>query len=159
MSNAEREKARLRERHEARVRAWNEYDLGALGEIYDANCLIFDAIAPPKSHTLSDFLTHLTPLLQSNNGFQLRTFDQVLRIDEKGDSKIGWITSRYEVEVRYTDGIYRRCGRWTEIYERQLENWKLTHLHSSDDSANALTRRGSVVDRARRARSLAGRGV
>ena len=159
MSNVENERSRLRERHEAHVRAWNEYDLGALGKIYDADCLIFDAIASPESHSLRDLLTHLTPLLQSNNGFVLRTFDQVLRFDDSGDNRIGWITSRYEVEIRHAEGIYRRCGRWTEIYERQADGWKLTHLHSSDDSAGTQTRKGSVVDRARRARSLAGPAV
>ena len=159
MSIADKERVSLRERHDAHVKAWNEYDLGALGEIYDADCLIFDAIAPPESHSLSDLLTHLTPLLQSNNGFVLRTFDQVLRFDDSGDNSMGWITSRYEVEVRHADGIYRRCGRWTEIYERQADGWRLTHLHSSDDSAGTQTRRGSVVDRARRVRSLAGRAV
>lgn len=132
--NAEgQEKARLLERHMAHVKAWNEFDLGALGEIYDPKCLIFDSIPPPVFDDLNDFLSRLTPLRQSYNGFDLRTFDQVVRVDERRDDRIGWITSRYELEARVDEAVHRRCGRWTEIYEKRGDNWMLVHLHSSDD--------------------------
>jgi hypothetical protein len=132
----DREIARLRDRHNAHVKAWNEFDLGALGEIYDPNCLIFDTIPPPYFKNLNEFLTYLTPVLQSYTKFELRTFDHIVRVDERRDDRIGWITSRYEVCARRGEGVHRRCGRWTEIYEKRDDAGKLIHLHSSDDPEN-----------------------
>jgi ketosteroid isomerase-like protein len=128
-----KESTRLRERHDAHVEAWNAFDLGALGEIYDPDCMIFDTIPPPAFGNLKEFLAHLAPLLQSYNGFELRTFDHVVRVDERRDDRIGWVTSRYEVTVRRGEAVHRRRGRWTEIYEKRDKDWKLVHLHSSDD--------------------------
>lgn len=127
------ESARLLELHQTHVKAWNEFDLGALGEIYDPGCYIFDTIPPPVFRDLSEFLEHATPALQSFNAFKLRTFDQVVRVDERRDDRIGWIASRYEIEARRGEGVHRRTGRWTEIYEKREDDWKLVHLHSSDD--------------------------
>ncbi|UCC72494.1 MAG: nuclear transport factor 2 family protein [Gemmatimonadota bacterium] len=133
MSKEGTESARLLELHEAHVRAWNEFDLGALGAIYDPGCYIFDTIPPPVFRSLNDFLQHVTPALQSFNAFTLRTFDHLVRVDERRDDRIGWIASRYEIEARRGEGVHRRCGRWTEIYEKRGNEWKLVHLHSSDD--------------------------
>ena len=133
MSVQSSESARLLELHQAHVRAWNEFDLGALGEIYDPQCYIFNTIAPPVCGDLRGFLEHVTPALQSFNAFKLRTFDQVVRVDERRDDRIGWIASRYEMEARRGEGVHRRTGRWTEIYEKRDDGWKLIHLHSSDD--------------------------
>jgi ketosteroid isomerase-like protein len=124
---------RLLELHQAHVKAWNEFDLGALGEIYDPGCHIFDTIPPPVFRDLREFLEHVTPALQSFTAFELRTFDQVVRVDERRDDRIGWIASRYEMEARRGEGVNRRTGRWTEIYEKRDGEWKLIHLHSSDD--------------------------
>jgi ketosteroid isomerase-like protein len=124
---------RLLELHQAHVKAWNEFDLGALGEIYDPQCYIFDTIPPPVFKDLGDFLHHVTPALQAFHSFKLRTFDQVVRVDERRDDRIGWIASRYEMEARRAEGVHRRSGRWTEIYEKRQDAWKLIHLHSSDD--------------------------
>jgi ketosteroid isomerase-like protein len=134
MITDEREIERLLEQHRAHVKAWNQFDLGALGEIYEPDCLIFDTISPPVFRNLKEFLQHLTPVLQSYTGFSLTTFDQVVRVDERREDRIGWITSRYEVEVRRGEGVHRRHGRWTEIYEKRDDDWKLVHLHSSDDA-------------------------
>jgi ketosteroid isomerase-like protein len=135
MNNEGIEAARLLERHAAHVRAWNEFDLGALGEIYDPDCHIFDTVPPPVFHGLKEFLEHVAPALQSFNTFSLRTFDLVVRVDERSDDRIGWVASRYEIEARRNEGVHRRCGRWTEIYEKRERDWKLVHLHSSDDPA------------------------
>ncbi|KPK65245.1 MAG: hypothetical protein AMS21_05200 [Gemmatimonas sp. SG8_38_2] len=135
MSSADLERARLLERHESHVKAWNDFDLGALGQIYDPGCHIFDTIPPPAFQSLKDFLEHLTPRLQAFTSFSLRTFDHMVRINEQPVSSVGWILSRYEVEARRGAGVHRRNGRWTEIYERQGDDWKLVHLHSSDDPA------------------------
>jgi ketosteroid isomerase-like protein len=135
MSNDDREIGRLLERHGAHVKAWNDFDLGALGEIYDADCLIFDTVPPPSFRSLGEFLEHLTPVLQSYTRFELRTSDQIARVDERRDDRIGWIASRYEIEARRGEGVHRRCGRWTEIYEKREDVWKLIHFHSSDDPA------------------------
>ncbi len=121
------------ELHQAHVKAWNEFDLGALGEIYDPECYIFDTIPPPVFRNLGEFLEHVTPALQSFNAFILRTFDQFVRVDERRDDRIGWIASRYEIEARRGEGVHRRCGRWTEIYEKRDDEWRLIHLHSSDN--------------------------
>jgi ketosteroid isomerase-like protein len=129
------EQLRLLGRHEAHVKAWNEFDLGALGEMYDPECLIFDSIPPPIFKNLQDFLEHLTPVLQAYDAFKLHTFDRSVRVDERRDDRIGWVTSRYELEVRRADGVHRRRGRWTEIYEKRVDTWKLIHFHSSDDPA------------------------
>lgn len=137
MSPDSREIGRLLERHGAHVKAWNDFDLGALGEIYDADCLIFDTVPPPAFHSLREFLEHLTPVLQSYTRFELQTFDQIVRVDERRDDRIGWIASRYELEARRGEGVHRRCGRWTEIYEKREDSWKLIHFHSSDDPAPA----------------------
>jgi ketosteroid isomerase-like protein len=133
MSKKGTETTRLLELHEAHVKAWNEFDLGALGAIYDPECYIFDTIPPPVFRNLAQFLEHMTPLLQSFNAFKLRTYDQVVRVDERRDDRIGWIASRYEIEARRGEGVHRRCGRWTEIYEKRDDGWRLVHLHSSDD--------------------------
>ena len=133
--NEDRERTRLQERHEAHVKAWNDFDLSALGEIYDSECLIFDTIPPPKFCNLNEFLAHVTPVRQSYSSFSLRTFDHIVRVDERRDDRIGWIASRYELEVRRADAVLRRWGRWTEIYEKRGKDWKLIHLHSSDDPA------------------------
>ncbi|NIR46392.1 MAG: nuclear transport factor 2 family protein [Gemmatimonadetes bacterium] len=133
MKMTDNEQARLLDRHEAHVRAWNDFDLGALGEIYDSSCLIFDSIPPPVFKNLQDFLEHVTPVLQTYNAFKLRTYDHNIRVDERRDDRIGWITSRYDVEVRRGNGVHRKSGRWTEIYEKRVDTWKLIHLHSSDD--------------------------
>jgi ketosteroid isomerase-like protein len=133
MSEESTESARLLELHQAHVKAWNEFDLGALGEIYDPECYIFDTIPPPVFRNLGEFLEHVTPALQSFNAFKLSTFDQVVRVDERRDDRIGWIASRYEIEARRGEGVHRRCGRWTEIYEKRDDEWRLIHLHSSDN--------------------------
>ncbi|HSG82540.1 MAG TPA: nuclear transport factor 2 family protein [Gemmatimonadota bacterium] len=133
MSTEDRERTRLKERHDAHVEAWNAFDLGALGEIYDPDCMIFDTIPPPAFKNLNEFLEQLAPLLQSYTGFELRTFDLLVRVDERRDDRIGWVTSRYEVMVRRGEAVHRRSGRWTEIYEKRDADWKLVHLHSSDD--------------------------
>jgi ketosteroid isomerase-like protein len=135
MSTYDSERERLLERHQTHVTAWNEYDLGALGEIYDPDCFIFDTIPPPVSRSLNEFLEHVAPVLQSYAGFTLRTFDHLVRVDERRDDRIGWIASRYEMEARRGEGVHRRTGRWTEIYEKRGNDWKLVHLHSSDDPA------------------------
>ncbi|UCF19470.1 MAG: nuclear transport factor 2 family protein [Gemmatimonadota bacterium] len=127
------EKERLLERHHEHVRAWSEFDLGALGDIYNEDCFIFDTIPPPAFRSLRDFLQHLTPLRRTYSQFKLRTFDQMVRVDERSEDRIGWIASRYEIEVRRREGVHRRTGRWTEIYEKRGDDWKLVHLHSSDD--------------------------
>jgi ketosteroid isomerase-like protein len=125
--------AQLLQLHEAHLRAWNEHDLGALGELYDSDCLIYDTIPPPRFHGLGEFMDHLLPVLQSYSGFRLRTFDRVIRSEEREDGGIGWIASRYEVEARRHEGVHRRSGRWTEVYEKKGQEWKLVHFHSSDD--------------------------
>jgi ketosteroid isomerase-like protein len=137
MSQDDRESARLLERHESHVRAWNEFDLGALGEIYEPDCYIFDTIAPPVFRSLQEFLEHVAPVLHSYTAFKLRTFEHVVRVDERRDDRIGWVASRYEIEVSRAEGEHRRCGRWTEIYEKRDDDWKLIHLHSSDDPPEA----------------------
>ncbi len=137
MSTDDLERARLLERHESHVKAWNNFDLGALGEIYDPDCHIFDTIPPPVFQSLRDFLEHLTPKLQPFSRFKLRTFDRVIRVHDGQSSRMAWVTSRYEVEARRGAGVHRRCGRWTEIYEKQGDEWKLVHLHSSDDPSEA----------------------
>jgi ketosteroid isomerase-like protein len=135
MSADEREKARLLELHETHVRAWNEFDLGALGQIYDPECYIFDTIPPPVFRNLKEFLEHVTPVFQLYSEFNLRTFDKVVRVDERRDDRIGWVASRYELEARRGAGVYRHTGRWTEIYDKRGGFWKLVHLHSSQDPA------------------------
>ncbi len=137
----EKQAKQLVERHKAHVKAWNDFDLGALGKIYDSNCFIFDTIPPPVFGNLEDFLSHLTPIVRSYTGFELRTFDHVIRVDERRDDRIGWIASRYEVSVRRGAGVHRRTGRWTEVYEKRDGDWKLIHLHSSDDPVSADGRR------------------
>lgn len=133
MNTEDKEQGRLRERHLAHVKAWNDFDLGALGEIYDPDCTIFDSISAPAFCDLRDFLQHMTPVLQSYTGFELHTYDHNVRVDERRDDRIGWITARFEVTLRRADGVHRRSGRWTEIYEKRENDWKLVHLHSSDD--------------------------
>ncbi len=135
MSTEDRQVRQLLERHEAHVKAWNDFDLGALGEIYDPDCYIFDTIPPPVFKNLEEFLVYVTPMVQSYTGYELRTSDHVVRVDERRDDRIGWIASRYELAVRRGEGVHRRTGRWTEIYEKRGDAWKLVHLHSSDDPA------------------------
>lgn len=133
MTKKRTESDRLLELHQAHVRAWNEFDLGTLGRIYDPQCYIFDSIPPPVFKSLAEFLEYMTPAIQAFNAFSLRTFDQIVRVDERRDDRIGWIVSRYEMEARRGEGVHRRCGRWTEIYEKREDAWRLIHLHSSDD--------------------------
>jgi ketosteroid isomerase-like protein len=129
------ERERLLQTHQAHVAAWNDFDLGALGEIVDPDCYIFDTIPPPAFHSLQEFLEHVAPVLQMHTGFKLSTFDHVVRLDESRGDRIGWIASRYALEARRGEGVLRRTGRWTEIYEKRGDSWKLIHLHSSDDPA------------------------
>ena len=137
MEKADKDTAHLLELHEQHLRAWNEYDLGALGDIYDSDCLIYDTIPPPRFKGLGEFIDHLLPVLQAYSGFRLRTFDRVIRVEEHHDKGIGWIASNYEIEARQREGVHRRTGRWTEIYEKKGSGWKLVHFHSSDDPAGA----------------------
>jgi ketosteroid isomerase-like protein len=110
MSKESTESDRLLELHRAHVTAWNEFDLGSLGKIYDPDCYIFDTIPPPVFKNLGEFLEHVTPALQAFNAFKLS-----------------------EMEARRGEGVNRRTGRWTEIYEKRDGEWRLIHLHSSDD--------------------------
>lgn len=119
--------------HEAHLKAWNEYDLGALGKIYHCDCTIFNTIAPPRFNGLAEFMDRMLPVLQSYCGFHIKTFDRVVQIEEREEIGIGWIASRYEIEARRREGVYRRSGRWTEIYAKQGNSWKLMHFHSSSD--------------------------
>jgi hypothetical protein len=61
----------------------------------------------------------------------------VVRVEERLDKGIGWVASRYEIEARRREGVHRRTGRWTEIYEKKGVEWRLVHLHSSDDPTSA----------------------
>jgi ketosteroid isomerase-like protein len=137
MEKADKDAAHLLERHEEHLRAWNEYDLGALGKIYDSDCLIYDTIPPPRFNGLGEFIDHLLPVLQAYSGFRLKTFDRVVRVEDQHDKGIGWIASRYEIEARRREGVHRRTGRWTEIYEKKGADWRLVHFHSSDDPPSA----------------------
>lgn len=137
MGKPDPDTAQLLQLHEAHLTAWNDYDLGALGEIYDSDCLIYDTIPPPLFKGLGEFIDHLLPVLQAYSGFRLKTFDRVVRVEERLDKGIGWIASRYEIEARRREGVHRRTGRWTEIYEKKGAEWRLVHFHSSDDPMSA----------------------
>jgi ketosteroid isomerase-like protein len=133
MSTDAQESPELLELHDAHVAAWNELDFDRLAQLYHPNCLIFDSMPPPVHMGWAAFRAAVEPLMRSFSRFRLRTFDRVSRAFQRIDDRIGWVGSRYEVEASIGDQPYRRTGRWTEVYEKREHEWRLIHLHSSDD--------------------------
>lgn len=136
MSAEDREAYRiLLARHQAHVKAWSDRDVEALRELYHSSCLIFDAHPPAVSRSWEEFKERTASLFRELSEIRIRTFDEVARADERMDDRIGWVACRYEVVGRRDGEPYRARGRWTEIYEKSPEGWKLVHFHSSVDPA------------------------
>lgn len=133
MSMDAQESPELLALHDAHVTAWNALDFDRLTQLYHPNCLIFDSMPPPAYAGWDEFRATVEPVMRSFSRFRLETFDRVSRAFQRIDDRIGWVGSRYEIEAQIDGQPYRASGRWTEIYEKRENEWKLIHLHSSDD--------------------------
>lgn len=130
-----RESPELIARHEKHVAAWNALDFDAMAELYHPDCLVFDTLPPPVHKGWEEFRAQAEPAMRAFSHFSLQTFDRASRAFQRVDDRIGWVTSRYEIEGLIGDQNYEQSGRWTEIYEKRKGGWQLIHFHSSDDPA------------------------
>ncbi len=115
--------------HRRHVEAWEDRNLANLRELYADNAVIFDTVPPPR---FSDFKTFENTLQQYFSQIQeIALLTSNIQIEARGE--VAWIMSQYLMAYQLNGRLVRRNGRWTEIYQCQDANWKLTHLHSSPD--------------------------
>ncbi len=132
MSKEPTERERLLEAHRAHVRAMRERDYDAMARLFDPDCLIFDGPSPVLQGW-KKYRKRLEKRLSGFGEFRLRAFDEFARVDERLDDRIGWIAARYEIRGKRDGKPYRESGRWTGIYEKRNDAWKVVHLHLSPD--------------------------
>lgn len=125
----------LLDMHRRHVKAWEQKSLTGLQEIYSENAIVFSTFPPPR---FSDFKTFENTLQRYFSRLEeLTFFTSNIQIEVR--EEIAWITSQYLLAYALEGELFRENGRWTEIYEKEDRNWKLTHLHSSPDPISEIT--------------------
>ena len=115
--------------HRKHVKAWEQKDLSGLRDIYAEEVIVFNTVPPPR---FSDFKTFENTLQQYFGKLpELTFFTSNIQIEVKDE--VAWITSQYLLAYQVDGNLLRENGRWTEIFQKQEGEWKLTHLHSSPD--------------------------
>ena len=115
--------------HRKHVKAWEQKDLSGLRAIYAEEAIVFNTVPPPR---FSDFKT-FENTLQHYFGIlsELTFFTSNIQIEVKDE--VAWITSQYLLAYQVAGKLLRENGRWTEIFQKEEDEWKLTHLHASPD--------------------------
>lgn len=128
----------LLEVHRRHVKAWEQKDLSVLRNIYSENAVIFNTVPPPRfsdfktfENTAHYYLSHLS---------ELTFFTTNIQIEVHGE--VAWITSQYLMAFHQNGLTKRETGRWTEIFQKLNDHWRLTHLHSSPDPTGSLADNG-----------------
>lgn len=121
--------------HRRHVKAWEQKSLTGLKEIYSENAIVFSTFPPPRFSDLKTFENTLQRYFSRLD--ELTFFTSNIQIEVKDE--IAWVTSQYLLAYGLEGEVFRENGRWTEIYEKEDGNWKLTHLHSSPDPVSELT--------------------
>ena len=122
----------LLDMHRQHVSGWQQKNLGTLRQVYAEDAVIFDKVPPPR---FSDFKTFENTAIQYFNEVQdITLLTDNMQIEFQGN--VGWITSQYLMAYQTKGELQRETGRWTEIYQRVDDDWKLTHFHSSPDPVN-----------------------
>lgn len=115
--------------HRKHVKAWEQKDLSVLRDIYAEEAIVFNTVPPPR---FSDFKTFENTLQHYFGKLsELTFFTSNIQIEVKDE--VAWITSQYLLAYQAAGKLLRENGRWTEIFQKQEGEWKLTHLHSSPD--------------------------
>lgn len=123
----------LLELHRQHVKAWEQKNLEGLRQLFSDNAIIFNIVPPPR---FSDFKTfENTAHHYFNQLSDLTFFTSNIQIEVRGE--VAWITSLYLMAYQDRGLMQRHSGRWTEIYQRENGDWKLSHLHSSPDPSAA----------------------
>jgi ketosteroid isomerase-like protein len=134
MRNNPRE--RLLNLHRQHVKAWEQKSLDHLRALYAGDAVVFNVLPPPR---FSDFKTFENTLQQYFA--QIRELSIVtsnIQIEVHGD--VAWITSQFLMDYQQNGQHFRQNGRWTEIYRQADTEWKLTHLHSSPDPMEQISK-------------------
>jgi ketosteroid isomerase-like protein len=118
------------------VKAWEQKSLDHLRALYAGDAVVFNVLPPPR---FSDFKTFENTLQQYFA--QIRELSIVtsnIQIEVHGD--VAWITSQFLMVYQQNGQHFRQNGRWTEIYRQADTEWKLTHLHSSPDPLEQISK-------------------
>jgi ketosteroid isomerase-like protein len=115
--------------HRQHVSGWQQKDMLTLRGVYAEQAVVFEKVPPPR---FSDFKTFENTLHQYfSRVHDITLLTDNIQIEFSGD--VGWITSQYLMAYQAKGRLQRETGRWTEIYQRENGEWKLTHFHSSPD--------------------------
>ncbi|MGH9339662.1 MAG: YybH family protein [Acidobacteriota bacterium] len=115
--------------HRRHVKAWEQKNLDRFRDLYADQITIFHTGPPPR---FSDFNTFENTLQQYFSKMQEVAFlTSNIQIEVFGE--VAWITSLYLMAYQRNGQLRRENGRWTEIYQRIDQDWKLIHLHASPD--------------------------
>lgn len=126
------ERERLLALHARQIAAWRERDLATLSEVFHPDCLIFHGRSPVLKGWEA-YRERLEERLGALESFEIRAFDEVLRVDERLEDRIAWIAARYEIEGVKGGAPHQETGRWTGIYEKADDRWRIVHFHISPD--------------------------
>ena len=98
-------------------------------EIYAEDAIIFNTDPPAKfsdfktfENNLQQYFAHIYEVSFLTSNIQITVFDE-----------IAWVSSLYLRAYRQNDQLFRESGRWTEVYEKRDDEWRLVHLHASRD--------------------------
>ena len=115
--------------HRKHVKAWEQKDLSGLRAIYAEEAIVFNTVPPPRfsdfktfENTLQHYFGKLSELTFFTSNIQIEVMD-----------KVAWITSQYLLAYQVAGKLLRENGRWTEIFQKEEDEWKLRHLHASPD--------------------------
>jgi ketosteroid isomerase-like protein len=115
--------------HRRHVRAWEQKNLDQLRELYAEDAVIFNTEPPAQflsfrtfENTLNQHFSHIG---------EMSIFTSNIRIEVNG--VLAWISSQFLREYRLPGRTIRQNGRWTEVYIKGEDDWKVVHLHASLD--------------------------
>ncbi len=126
------ERERVLAVHAVHVKAWNERNFETLAEVFHPDCLIFDGPSPVVEGW-GAYRKRLDQHLGELDDFTIRSFDEMARVDERLDDRIAWIAARYEIKAKKDGQKIKEKGRWTGIYEKAHDTWRIVHFHISPD--------------------------
>lgn len=115
--------------HRRHAKAWEQRNLDELRRLYSENAVIFSTEPPPRfadfktfENTLQQYFSQIAEVSFFTSNIQIEVFENV-----------AWINSQYLRAHRLNGQMVRQSGRWTEVYQKEEDEWKLVHLHSSLD--------------------------
>lgn len=113
--------------HRNHAKAWEQRNLDQLRELYADSAVIFYTESPAR---FNDFKTFENTLQQQFSQIEeVSFFTSNIQIEVSED--MAWINSQYLKAFKQNGEMFRQSGRWTEVYQKFDEDWKLVHLHAS----------------------------